>query len=180
MGLFREFYYLVVNGESAHEEIPGHKGFTGVSPKERALRAGYDSSFVSENLSTKNNSGKSSIDGLFSAIYHRFGFLDPAIDQIGVGATQNPSNTAQSAFVYLMGNSELEVLCNAPGFKGSGKYVYKVCRDPGHCIAEKKFKKALNNNKQHNPKIILYPYDGQEEVPPAFYSEVPDPLPDLR
>ncbi|AKF25006.1 hypothetical protein YH65_06075 [Sulfurovum lithotrophicum] len=172
--------YLIANDESAHEEIPGHKGFTGVSPKERALKAGYDVSYVSENLSTKNNSGKSSIDGLFSAIYHRFGFLDVAIDQIGVGAAQDPSAREKSAFVYLMGNSELEVLCSTPAFKGSGKYVYKVCREPEHRIAEKRFNSALNHNRQLNPKIILYPYDGQEEVPPAFYSEVPDPLPDYE
>jgi len=172
--------YLIANDESAHAEILGHKGFTGATPMQRALKAGYDSSFVSENLSTKNNSGKSSIDGLFSAIYHRFGFLDPSIDQIGVGAAQSPRDSTKSAFVYLMGNSDLEALCSEPGFKGSGRYVYKICRDPKHRIADKKFKRAQNYNKQHNPKIILYPYDGQEEVPPAFYSEVPDPLPDYE
>ncbi len=172
--------YLVANDESAHDEIPGHIAFTGVTPMERALKAGYDASYVSENLSTKNNSGKTSVNGLFSAIYHRFGFLDPSIDQVGVGAAQDASDSEKSAFVYLMGNSELELLCNMPSFMGVGKYVYKVCKDPKHRIAEKKFKRALNYNKQHNPKIILYPYDGQEEVPPAFYSEVPDPLPDYE
>jgi len=172
--------YLIANDESAHVEIPGHRGFTGATPMQRALKVGYDSSFVSENLSTKNSSGKSSIDGLFSAIYHRFSFLEPSIDQIGIGAAQNSLENTKSAFVYLMGNSDLEALCNEPGFKGSGRYVYKICRDPKHRIAEKKFKRAQNYNKQHNPKIILYPYDGQEEVPPAFYSEDPDPLPDYE
>ncbi len=53
-----------------------------------------------------------------------------------------------------------------------------MCKNREHRIAEKKFLKALNYNKQNNPEIVIYPYDGQEEVPPAFYSEVPDPLPD--
>ena len=172
--------YLVSNNESAHREIPGHKGFTGILPKDRALKAGYATSYVSENLSTHNPDGKSSINGLFSAIYHRFAFLDPAIDEIGVGTTQNPSDTEQSAFVYLMGNSALEALCHAPSFKGGGRYIYKICRDPLHRIAEKKFKDALGEPKTQNPKIILYPYKGQEEVPPAFYNEMPDPLPDYE
>jgi len=172
--------YLIINNASAHEEIPGLPGFTGVSPMERALKAGYDSSYVSENLSTKNHSGVTSVNGLFSAIYHRFGFLDLSIDQLGLGAAQNASDSRKSAFVYLMGNSELEHLCEIPSFKGNGRYVYKVCKDPEHRITEKKFRRALNYNKQQNPKIILYPYDGQEEVPPAFYNEVPDPLPDYE
>ncbi len=172
--------YLVLNNESAHDEIPGHQAFTGRTPKERALKAGYDASFVSENLSTSNHSAKSSVNGLFSAIYHRFGFLDPSIDQVGVGVTEDPNNSDKNAFVYLMGNSELELLCHMSSFQGSGKYVYKVCRDPKHRIAEKKFNRALNYNKKHNPKIILYPYDGQTEVPPAFYNETPDPLPDYE
>jgi hypothetical protein len=88
--------YLVLNDESAHEEIMAHKNFTGITPVERAFHAGYASSQLSENLSTKNHNARTSVDGLLSAIYHRFGFL----------------------------------------------------------------------------------YDGEEEVPPAFYSEIPDPLPD--
>jgi len=172
--------YLVTNNVSEHAEIPGHTGFTGRTPMARALHAGYDASSVSENISTKNHSGKSSVDGLFSAIYHRFGFLDPSIDQLGIGIAEDPDNSEKNAFVYLMGNSELEQLCNMPGFKGSGKYVYNVCKDPRHRIAEKKFRQALNYNKKHNPEIILYPYDGQTEVPPAFYSETPDPLPDYE
>jgi len=170
--------YLVLNNESSHYEIEGHTNFTGIKPFERAFYAGYNISHVSENLSTKHPNAKSSIDGLFSAIYHRFGFLSPSIDEIGVGVTQNEQESDKSAFVYLMGNSELNRLCSLKNFNGTGKYVYKVCKHSKHRIAEKKFYNALNYNKENNPKIIIYPYDGQEEVPPAFYSEVPDPLPD--
>ncbi len=172
--------YLVRNDTATHDEIPEHEGFTGRRPMDRALKAGYEASLVSENFSTKNHSAKNSVDGLFSAIYHRFGFLDPSIDQVGVGVTEDPNDSDRSAFVYLMGNSGLEELCTMPGFKGSGKYVYKVCRDPKHRIAEKKFNRALEYNKKHNPRIILYPCDGQMEVPPAFYREIPDPLPDYE
>jgi len=170
--------YLVVNNESSHYEIAVHTDFTGIKPFERAFHAGYNVSHVSENLSTQHHDAKSSIDGLFSAIYHRFGFLSPSIDEIGVGVTQNEQNSDKSAFVYVMGNSELNRLCTLKSFNGSGKYIYKVCKNSEHRIAEKKFHNALNYNKQNNPQIIIYPYDGQEEISPAFYSEVPDPLPD--
>ena len=170
--------YLVLNGESTHDEIEGHKHFTGIRPVDRAFYAGYNAGYVSENLSTRNTNAQSSVDGLFSAIYHRFGFLNPAIDEIGVGVSQDNQNSQNSAFVYVMGNSELNSLCSVKSFNGFGKYVYKVCREKDHRIAEKKFRQAQRYNKQNNPEIILYPYDGQTEVPPAFYAEVPDPLPD--
>jgi hypothetical protein len=172
--------YLVLNDESAHEEIIGHKNFTGITPVERAFHAGYASSQVSENLSKNNYNAHSSIDGLLSAIYHRFGFLNPGIDQIGVGVMQDTKDSDKSAFVYLMGNSALNRLCTGSSFSGSGKYIYRVCKKSEHRIREKEFYKALQYSKQNSPKIIFYPYDGEEEVPPAFYSEVPDPLPDYE
>ncbi len=170
--------YLVQNNESSHDETEGHSNFTGIQPVDRAFDAGYQSSYINENLSTKNNTAQSSVDGLFSAIYHRFAFLDPSIDEIGVGVTQNPTESEQSAFVYLMGNNKLNRLCTHENFRGVGKYIYKVCKESKHRIDEKLFRKAIDNNKRNNPQIILYPYDGQDEVPPAFYAEIPDPLPD--
>ena len=170
--------YLVVNDESTHDEIEGHRNFTGVRPLQRAFHAGYSSGQVGENLSTKNYSAKSSVDGLLSAIYHRFGFLSPSIDELGIGVTQDKIESSRSAFVYLMGNSESNRLCSEDNFIGSGKYIYSVCKNKKHRIKESAYLHALNYYKKSNPEIILYPYDGQEDVPPAFYEEVPDPLPD--
>ncbi|MCF6207191.1 MAG: CAP domain-containing protein [Sulfurovum sp.] len=170
--------YLVWNHVTSHNEIPGHRGFTGRRPSDRAFRAGYLSSQVSENLSTKNPDARNSIDGLFSAIYHRFGFLDMSIDEAGVGVSQERKDTEWSAFVYLMGNSRLNALCHEPSFKGYGRYVYGVCRDKKHRISQKRFLSAKHANNEYNPKIVFYPYDGQTDVPPVFYSEIPDPLPD--
>ncbi len=172
--------YLVANNESSHYEVEGHKKFIGVKPVDRTLYADYASMQLSENLSTHTYSAQSSIDGLFSAIYHRFGFLSPSIDTIGVGVTQEKAKTSNSAFVYVMGNSALERLCHEKSFSGSGKYYYKICKDESHRIGEKAFVKAQNSNKIYNPKIVFYPYDGQTEVPPVFYDEHPDPLPNYE
>jgi len=172
--------YLMLNNSSAHEEMKGYQNFTGAVPYKRAFHAGYQSLHVSENLSTKNPSAKNSMDGLFAAIYHRFGFLSPSIDEIGMGISQDSLDSDKSAFVYLMGNSKLNSLCKKKEFTGRGNYVYKVCKEENHRIKEQLFHKALHYNKQHNPKIIFYPYDGQENLVPAFYAENPDPLPDYE
>lgn len=171
--------YLVTNNEDGHEESAGHMNFTAQHAVERAFYFGYDSAMVSENLSTKNHNARRSVDGLFSAIYHRFGFLSPTISEVGVGIAQDESDSAKSAFVYLMGNSDLNVLCSGKSFTGVGKY-WTGCKESSHRIKDKDFTKALNSSKRNNPDIILYPYDGQKEVPPAFYAEIPDPLPEYE
>jgi len=172
--------YLVANHEKSHYETKGKPKFTGITPVERACYVGYPSRQVSENLSTSHYSAQASIDGLLSAIYHRFGFLDLGIDVLGIGITQNPAKSKESAFVYEMANSMLRDLCEEESFKGIGRYAYKICADEQHRIEINTLKRAQNYHRQHNPKILLYPYDGQVEVPPAFYAEEPDPLPDME
>lgn len=169
--------YLVLNKELSHYQTVGKKNFTGIKPVDRTLYANYPSSHVSENLSTHTYSAQYSIDALFSAIYHRFGFLSLTIDEIGVGVTQDKAQASNTAFVYVMGNSALKRLCGDKSFTGRGKYYYKICKDEKHRISEKDFIAAQNSNKKYNPKIVFYPYDGQIEVPPVFYDESPDPLP---
>ena len=172
--------YLVANEVSSHYETEGMPKFTGVKPVDRALYANFASSYVSENLSTHTYTAKESMDGLFSAIYHRFGFLALDIDEVGVGVAQDKAKTSNSAFVYVMANSNLERICHEKSFSGQGKYYYKICKDEAHRIGEKVFKDAQLSNKRYNPKVVVYPYDGQNEVPPVFYDESPDPLPNYE
>lgn len=167
--------YLVRNHTSGHTESSSLKGFSGVRPADRAVAAGYALTQVSENLSTQNRDAQNSLEGLFSAIYHRFGFLATDIDQVGIGVAQEGK---ESAFVYLMGNEALEKLCRVDAFDGYGRYMFKVCKDPKHRIGANVFNEAKEKLKQYNPPLILYPYDGQEDVPLAFYQETPDPLPE--
>ncbi len=170
--------YLVANHISSHQEEKNKKGFTGAKPIDRALAAGYSARFVGENLSTKSRSSHDSLDGLFSAIYHRFGFLNPQFDEVGIGISQDKLHPDNSAFVYLMGNSELERLCHTNSFRGSGSYMAKGCKNLKYRIDARAYKNAKSITSSLSPSIIKYPYDGQDEVPTAFYDETPDPLPD--
>ncbi|RLA68208.1 MAG: hypothetical protein DRQ78_01695 [Epsilonproteobacteria bacterium] len=169
--------YLIANDEVSHNETQGRHYFTGTKLANRTAYAGFFSAQASENLSTQHYDGKESVNGLLSAIYHRFGFLSPNIDLLGVGATQSDTDSQKSAFVYVMGNDGLNDLCKQKSFASSGRYVYKVCANDKHRIQESIYNKIVAKSKKNNPKIILYPYDGEEEVPPAFYQESPDPLP---
>ena len=170
--------YLVRHRLSSHFEESARKGFTGSAPMDRALRGGYKARFVGENLSTHSRNALDSLHGLFSAIYHRFGFLNPAFDEVGIGIAQDKQNSRNTAFVYLMGNSEMVHLCATPGFRGTGRYVYGVCADTRHRIDARAYEHARNAVKESNPEILVYPYDGQTDVSPVFYQETPDPLPD--
>jgi hypothetical protein len=169
-------YYLVANNESTHEEIKGHDYYLAQKPFERAYKKGYMSGYVSENLSTNVHSAHKAIDGLFSAIYHRFGFLSTTMNELGVGVVQDEFNSDKSAFVFLMGNSDLNKLCHGKSYTGAESY-WKNCKDISQHIREKDYTEAIDYGKQNNPNIIVYPFNEQRQIPPAFYSEIPDPLP---
>jgi hypothetical protein len=170
--------YLVQNRTIGHFEDINRSGFTGKFGSNRAIFAGYETSMVIENISSNNFSYKDSIDGLMSAIYHRFGFLDFKIDEVGVGVSQGLDIVANTAFVYNMGSSHLENLCkNRPTLEVFKTYVIGICKDIHLKVDGKRFTQALHANMMRNSSIVVYPFDGQDDIPPAFYDELPDPLP---
>ena len=172
--------YLVANNESSHYEIKGHKNFIGKSVVDRAIYANFSSTTLSENLSTNTKDAKNSISELFSAIYHRFAFLSPNIDTVGVGVAQNKKDLKNNAFVYVMGNSNLERLCSKKGAKVKNRYYFNLCRDKNLRVPKELYDNSINSLKKVSPKIICYPYNGQKGVSPVFYEESPDPLPNYR
>ena len=91
----------------AHAEAASRPGFTGEHPQARAVHAGYPHDAVSENVHTGAQDAREAIDGLMSGIYHRFGFLDPLLDQVGIGV-------CGVSFVFKMGRRDLEALCVTP------------------------------------------------------------------
>jgi len=171
--------YLIRNSLIGHSEEESNVGFTGKFGSNRAIFAGYKTSMIIENISNNNFSAKESIDGLMSAIYHRFGFLDFNIDEIGIGISQNVNNRYESAFVYDMGSFNLENLCKRGVDKQNFKtYVEGICDNKSIRVDGELFTKTLNSNRLKNSKVVIYPFDGQTDIPPAFYDELPDPLPE--
>ena len=154
--------YLTNHLTYGHKENKNFKDFTGVYASERIQEVGFSAPQVIENVSANNKNYKESIDGLFSAIYHRMAFLDFRSDIIGIGVSQNKSYPSHTAFVYDMSAKALEKL-------------YKQDN-----INQEQLTKAIESNKNKNSKMVIYPYDKQRDVPPAFFDELPDPLPNHR
>ncbi|MEN8219284.1 MAG: CAP domain-containing protein [Pseudomonadota bacterium] len=173
---FNHANYLADNFLTGHYESEGSPGFTGVSPKERTIFAGYHSSLISENISYYNEEKSSivSINNLMGAIYHRLAFLDFVNNEVGIGIAHM---SGYSVHVYNMGNSEYNALCQEPSFSGAGSFYSDVC-EPNIKIEANDFENVAFTARGNNPNIVLWPADGDNEVPPAFFEENPDPLPD--
>ncbi len=170
--------YLITNHTIGHYEDSQKIGYTGKYGSQRAIYSGYKTSMIIENISNNNLNYKESIDGLMGAIYHRFGFLDFHTDEIGIGIWQNRKDRLESAFVYDMGSSNLEAICQDKNSITSGEYAEGICANKNLKIRASLFNRVLNENRLRNSKIVTYPYNNQIDVPPAFYEELPDPLPD--
>ena len=169
---YRHARYLGVNGEKGHTEKQGRPEFSGVSPSNRIVRAGYHSRAVVENISFGEKSYSSSIDTLMATIYHRHGFLDFRIDSIGPAR----AGRRKSVFVYDMSLSSLDRLCLYGSSVNSGKYVYDICSDRKKRISKSKFYALLRAIEKKSKPIVKYPYNGQKNVPSKYRRERPDPL----
>jgi uncharacterized protein YkwD len=171
--------YLIRHQKTGHFEKKGKKYYTGKSPSQRVLKAGYASAVVMENVSTNTDTETASIDTLFAAIYHRFVFLNFDKDEIGIGvAATKKKKHVKKTYVYDLGASSLVKLCKKHYTLKNGMYYVKgVCIDTQKMIPQNIFDKEKSSIALQNSKIVLYPYPGQKEVSPAFYNESPDPLP---
>ncbi len=97
--------YLILNNTFGHSETEGNAGFTGVNPWNRGDAAGYSPWYsYGENLSGGDDTIYESIDGLFTGIYHRFGFLTLTQDDIGIGIKTDAGYAYHSVYNYDMGN----------------------------------------------------------------------------
>jgi len=79
--------------------------FTGTAPGDRITYAGYSWTSYGENLSAGDADIYEAIDGLITAIYHRFGFFTFLNDDIGIGSGVDGGYPYGSAFGFDMGNN---------------------------------------------------------------------------
>jgi hypothetical protein len=87
--------YMKINNTSGHNEDMTKSGAIGATPYERMTNVGYSVVACGENVSRspKNSDIRFSIDGLFSAIYHRFGFLNFDFRDVGIGIASSDQYT---------------------------------------------------------------------------------------
>ena len=175
-------HYLIQHQRNGHYQTQGNYGYTGNTPSERVVKAGYPSTFVMENVSINTVDQKKSIDNLFSAIYHRFVFLDFDIDEIGSGVSSTKKKRKiKHAYVYNMGASGLAELCGRSFTLTPGVYyMTEVCKESTKMVPQSLFEETKDKVRRKNREIIVYPYAEQTDIWPAFYNESPDPLPGYK
>jgi hypothetical protein len=141
--------YVVLHQTLTHSEIEGEEGFTGMDATARAKYVGYSTRYVSEVINYRTNDV--AYESLMTAIYHRFGLLNPIYDEINV-QYQSQTNRTKDATVGNMATYAY----SQPNYSWSG-------------VQEELYLKTATH--------IYYPYDTQTQVPVVFYEENPDPLP---
>lgn len=170
--------YLARNGVRGHEQRTGRPGFTGRLPADRARHAGYATAGVSENIAQGAATAGEAVDGLLTAIYHRFAFLAFDIDELGVG--RGPGDPKEAPWVFTMSDGALNAWCVKPPaaalFTPPGTYTV-LCPGGARLKAD-----AVEAQRARlplaNPPWVLWPPPGYDHTPPAFFQETPDPLPD--
>ncbi|UPT78379.1 CAP domain-containing protein [Sulfurovum sp. XGS-02] len=174
--------YLIQNQRNGHYETKGNEAYTGSTPSDRVIQAGYPSTFVMENVSINTLGQKKSIDNLFSAIYHRLVFLNFDTDEIGYGSSSTKKKRqVKQAYVYNMGTSGIAALCQKSFTLTNGTYYMRDnCKQSTKMVPQSLFEAAKDKVRSKNREIILYPYAEQTDIWPAFYNESPDPLPGYK
>ena len=174
--------YLVRQQKNGHYEKKGWKGYTGKTPSDRVLKAGYASKAVMENVTENAKNYKHSIDILLAAIYHRFVFLNFENDEIGIGtASTKRKRRVTSAFVYNTGSTEITKLCKRSYLmENNTYYVQNMCKNSDKLIPRYLYEQKQAKVRKKNAKIVFYPYPNAKNVLPAFYTENPHPLPGYK
>ncbi|WP_157792645.1 CAP domain-containing protein [Thiomicrospira microaerophila] len=169
-----------------NENVMGHdqtrttsRWFTGAKPSDRAKAADYDSWAVSENISYNKDTANELIDDLMTAIYHRMSLLDFDRDEIGFGFKVQPVPDKENDSVWGVlttksGLMALEILCTAGETITSGSYY--TCPNTNRVSVES-YNLALANVRAKSNEFVVWPAPGMI-VPPVFYEEDPDPLPE--
>jgi len=146
--------YLKINQQSGHYEAQNSTGFSGVDAAERSIHFGYKSLNINEGVVGQGSTVVASIDGLMTAIYHRFAILDFYRDEVGIGFSAQENNCLYS-FVHNGGNSALNNLCLNDTFV-SGRYYYAICADETLKIETSRYQAALDSVASQNPRYLLH------------------------
>ena len=163
--------YSAQNEYMGHDETAGRAKFSGADPVSRAIAAGYKSRHILENIAYKSDF-KEAVDGLFSAIYHRFAFLNLSVDEVGYALA---SKDKFNAFVFEMGNSRLNAFCaRGASDTGAGRFYTNVCTDKNLKIKDAKFDNFTGSSKP----FVKFP--DATAVTPYFSGEIPDPFPECK
>ena len=162
--------YLTRKAEGHDENDSGAAGFTGKTAQNRATYVGYPAQ-IAENLTISNwaRSGKSSVDGLMTALYHRLSLLNPQHDEAGASWARERYN----AFVINQGSSKYRELCDNRSHAIAANYILTT-----YCL-EQKVNIAINTPPAERLEPVMFPI-GNNIDPIYDGREFPNPMPDRK
>jgi hypothetical protein len=96
----------------ANQDFFSHTGLDGSSSSQRALNAGYESSFVGENIGAGYQTSQDVVDGWMNSPGHRANILNADYNEIGVGyyflATDTGNVNYNSYWTQVFGKGDIE------------------------------------------------------------------------
>ncbi len=98
--------YLLCANQFGHGENENDcpDEYTGAWPFDRITAAGYNPTATGEDITAGSDTMQHAIDGLMSAIYHRFGFLTFKLNEIGIGYGGDSNYRYGTVYNFDMGN----------------------------------------------------------------------------
>ena len=167
--------YLLAHDAIGHKERP-RPYFSGADPFVRAVAAGRASRLALENISYGDEDFFDSLETLFAAPYHRLAFLHPYYDSVGIAWGESDEHRWRRVYTYVLGNSHVERLCRHADMPTSGAVYTNICAD-GKKISAAAYEAALRQSALEYGEVIVWPPAGARDIPPAFFEELPDPMP---
>ncbi|MDH5545162.1 MAG: CAP domain-containing protein [Gammaproteobacteria bacterium] len=164
--------YLKNNSRYSHEEDAALDEYTGENASARALAAGYSTRFVFEGIAT-GDGDMIAVDNLMSAIYHRLNLFNLDLDSIGISSSELRKN--KTLVVHNMGNSKINTLCKTTE---EHRVSFEGYCASGATIDSAEVMQAVVSTRQKNNSIVVWPAENAFDIPPVFYEEDPDPLPE--
>lgn len=168
--------YLTKDPDGHDERNRSNPHFSGSTPQDRATAAGYIAP-IAENLTIANfaRSGRRSVDGLMTALYHRLSLLTPEHDEAGTAWARGK----YSAFVVKQSSSHDRELCEQMPKLDGKRYVLTT-----QC-GGKEVQIGLNEPLPTHGDAVKFPiganidpsYDGKEEPNPMpEYGKTGNPI----
>ena len=171
--------YLTHYPNDGHDETQTQSPlFTGAELGDRVAHVGYAYQGAQENISTIQNSKGSPLpaplpehlhlDGLMTAIYHRFSLLDPSIDEAGVVMASSPQH---QVLVVNQGSRIHQSLCRLGRQQPQVARTYTVglCRDNSLIYQDEMPPRT-------NKAYVVYPVGDRART--DFHNEIPNPMPE--
>lgn len=170
--------YLTENPDEGHDEHNrASRYFTGNRPSERTKRVGYLYDGVHENVSTSSRfqdadraaefAVHQQLDGLMTAIYHRFSLLEQSINEAGVAYE---SGRNHNALVVNQGHKGFNRLCGLGRLKAEpNRHYYKQSCHNGAVV--------YADEVQNRRELLYTVYPMGHFAMPDFQGERPDPMP---